>query len=45
MNNLTGRTLLIEETKIKEMIQSLPVDCCVLHHSTLVLLSGVPIDD
>jgi hypothetical protein len=27
------------------MIQSLPVDCCVLHHSTLVLLSGVPIDD
>jgi len=40
MNNLTGQTLLIEK-----MIQSLPVDCYVLHHSALVLLCDVPMDN
>ncbi len=30
--------------QLKKMTQSLPVDCCVLHNSALVLLCGAPMD-
>ena len=37
-----NHTLFCEELT-KTLIHSLPVDCCVLHHSALALLCGVPI--